>query len=337
MNKSEENIVKKENWERNILEKVALSSIKEQTKARRWSIFFKLFFVAYILIITLVLVAKYKSSRNQSLDYLAQKVDVESEFHIALIKLSGIIAADKEVNAEAFSYMLRSAAAKDDVAGILIVANSSGGSPVQSSMIYKAIREVKEDYPNKKIITSITDMCASGCYYIVSATDEIYADKSSIVGSIGVISQSYAYGDVMKKLGVVPRTFKAGKYKDFMNPVRPINEFEQKHMQKLLDKLHNNFITDVKAGRGKRLKDNPDLFTGLFWDGQTSLELGLIDGLADVKNAASKIGDYPVYDYSPKNPMQEIMQEIMKEIGLQVENSAMQVIDEISSPKLKLN
>ncbi|MGY0400118.1 MAG: signal peptide peptidase SppA [Ostreibacterium sp.] len=316
-------------WERETIEKIALAGIKEQKHSRRWNIFFKILFFLYITFIIVTLLIKSDSTPNY--DILGNKVASGANEHIALIQLNGTIAADEESNAAYLNAILREAISDKAVKGVLLLANSPGGSPVQSSMIYKTIRQLKAKF-HKPILTVVTDTCASGCYYIVSATDEIYADKSSIVGSIGVISQSFGYADAAKKLGLDPRTFTAGKNKDFMNPTRPMTESEIDFLKGLLDELHQNFIRAVKTGRGKRLTDNPELFSGLFWTGTKAKALGLIDGIATPAQVALKIGDYPVYDYSAKDPIEKVLQRF----GVETKNAVSSGINRAMMPKSRI-
>lgn len=313
-------------WERRTLEKIALEGIKEQRRARRWNLFFKILFFVYLTIIVVSLFLK--ADRTPKYDAFGQTTAPVSKAHIALIRLNGVIAADKAANAEDLSSLLRQAASKDTVKGILLLANSPGGSPVQSSIVYKTIEALKKQY-KKPILTVVTDTCASGCYYIVSASDEIYADESSIVGSIGVISQSYGYGEAAKKLGIDPRTFTAGENKDFMNPARPMTASEIAFLKNLLDDLHHHFIDAVKAGRGERLTDNADLFSGLFWTGEKAQSLGLIDGIATPVTVARKIGDYPIYDYSASDPIEKVL----KRFGAEAQQAVSSGIDEVMTPQ----
>lgn len=294
-------------WEQKALENIALAGIKEQKRSRRWNIFFKFLFFVYLTFIIASLVSQKQNT--PSYDLFGQETNTGSQEHIALVRLQGAIAGNEAANAEAINSTLRRAAAKAEVKGILILANSPGGSPVQSSLVYKTIQAVRAD-SNKPIITVVADVCASGCYYIASASDEIYADESSIVGSIGVISQSFGYADAAKKLGLDPRTFTAGKNKDFLNPGKPLNPEQVDFMKALLDDLHQNFIQAVKTGRGDRLTDDPDLFSGLFWTGKDAQELGLIDGIATPLEAAQKIGNYPIYDYRRKDPIEKVLDKI---------------------------
>ncbi len=286
----------------NALQTIALASIKEQRAKRRWKIFFSLLFV---IIFIFILSSVFKGANVSRYDDFGNKITQVNAEHIAMVELKGVISDSEMASSKRLSATLRSVAADDNVKGILIVANSPGGSPVQSSLIYQTIRDIK-----KPVLVAITDMCASGCYYIASAADVIYADKSSIVGSIGVISQSFGYQEAAKKLGIEPRTYTAGKNKDFLNPARKPTEKEIAFLKTLLDKLHQNFISAVKAGREDRLADNPEVFSGLFWDGEQALLLGLIDGIATPQMVAKKIGDYPVYDYSARSPLEKMLREL---------------------------
>ncbi|PID64160.1 MAG: S49 family peptidase [Gammaproteobacteria bacterium] len=321
------------NWERSTIEKIALAGIVEQRKHRRWRIFFGFLFFAYLTFIIGSLI--YKADIQPKYDVLGNKVQTTSRDHIALVRLNGVIASDKEASAENLSALIRKAAAKKHVKGLLIEANSPGGSPVQSSLVFQTIREVKKQF-NKPIKTVVTDVCASGCYYIVAASDEIYADKSSIVGSIGVISQSYGYQEAAKKLGIEPRTYTAGKNKDFLNAARQPTAEEIAFLKKLLDNLHQHFIDAVKTGRGERLSNDPDLFTGLFWTGSEAKTLGLIDGIATPQAVAKKIGNYPVYDYSAKSPLEKALQRFGAEAENVVGNAARAGIDHALAPDASL-
>ncbi|PIE46056.1 MAG: signal peptide peptidase SppA [Gammaproteobacteria bacterium] len=311
------------NWEQRTIEKIALQGIKEQKRARRWNIFFKILFFLYLTAI----VASFfiQSKEAQTYDIFGQKSDRQHSQHIALVRLKGTIAADEAANAEALNSTLRRAAANHRVKGILLLANSPGGSPVQSSVIYKTIREIKKN-TRKPILTVVTDVCASGCYYIASASDEIYADESSIVGSIGVISQSFGYGEAAKKLGLDPRTFTAGKNKDFMNPAKPLKPEDIAFIKTLLDDLHQNFIQAVKTGRGDKLADNPDLFSGLFWAGKKAQALGLIDGIDTPAGVAKRMGNYPVYDYMQKDAIEKVLEKLGVEAKTAVTNGIHQAV-----------
>lgn len=317
------------NWEQRTIERIALDGLKEQKRSRRWNIFFKALFFIYLTFIIASFFIKAKNTPTY--DAFGQKTSIISGEHIALVRLNGVIAAGELASAENLNTTLRKALSDKQVKGVLLLANSPGGSPVQSSEVYKTIRSLKKEY-QKPILTAVADTCASGCYYIASATDEIYADESSVVGSIGVISQSFGYGEAAKKLGIDPRTFTAGTNKDFMNPARPMTEKEVAFLKSLLADLHQNFIKAVKAGRGERLADNPELFSGLFWVGEKAKQLGLIDGFATPVEVAKKIGDYPVYDYMSQDPLEKVL----KKIGVEAENAVSGGLNQVLAPKNQL-
>ncbi len=319
----------KPNWEQQTIEKIALEGLREQKRSRRWRIFFKILFFIFFAIFIFSIATQ--SSRHHTVDSMGRSVNSISGEHIALIRLEGLIAGSEFANAEELNATLRQAMSDPKVKGILIRADSPGGSPVQSSLVYKTIQSLKKMYP-KPILTVVTDTCASGCYYIVSATDEIYADESSIIGSIGVISQSVGYGEAAKKLGLVPRTFTAGKNKDFLNPARPLRADEVDYLKQILDKLHQNFINAVKQGRGSKLANSADLFSGLFWVGKDAQKLGLIDGIATPHQVAQKIGDYPIYDYDSGDSMMAVL----KKLGVEAKQSMSKGISEAILPSSNL-
>lgn len=311
------------NWERKTLEKIALEGIAEQKRNRRWGIFFKFLFFAYLLVIAVAVFNK--AEHRSTYDDMGSVVDGESNDHIALVRIDGTIAAGEDANADRLSAVLRRALEKESVKGVLIQANSPGGSPVQSSLVFKTIQQLKAQ-TDKPVLTVVTDVCASGCYYMVAASDEIYADESSIVGSIGVISQGYGYAEAAKKLGIDLRTYTAGKNKDFMNPARTPTADEIAFLEQLLATLHDNFIDAVKAGRGNKLADNDSLFSGLFWTGGQAVDLGLIDGIATPKEVAAKIGNYPVYDYAPKAPLEKVLESFGAEAEQAITGSATRIL-----------
>ncbi len=302
------------NWEQRTIERIALAGIKEQRRSRRWGIFFKILFFVYLTFIIGSFFIKAKNTPTY--DIFGQKTSLVTDSHIALVRLNGVIAPNELASAENLNATLRKAMSSNEVKGVILLADSPGGSPVQSSEVYQTIRSLKKEY-NKPILTSVGDTCASGCYYIVSATDEIYADKNSVVGSIGVISQGFGYSELAKKLGIDLRTITAGENKDFMSPARLMTEKEVAFLKALLGDIHQNFITAVKDGRGEKLADNPELFSGLFWVGKKAKKLGLIDGFATPLEVAKKIGDYPVYDYMSQDPLEKVL----KKIGVEAENA----------------
>ena len=266
-------------WQQEVLTKLVFASVNEQRRARRWSIFFKAVFTGYLFLVLFVMLSGGEGERRT---YKPGK-------HTSLIEIKGVIAAGADASADNVINGLRDAFDDKDTAGIILRINSPGGSPVQAGYINDEIKRLRDKHPKIKVYAVITDICASGGYYIASAADEIYADKASLVGSIGVIMNGFGFVDTMKKLGVERRLYTAGKHKGFLDPFSPQNEEEVAHVKDMLENIHQQFIDVVKAGRGKRLKDNKDLFTGLIWTGEESLKLGLVDGLGSSSTVARDV------------------------------------------------
>ncbi|ABL02463.1 peptidase S49 [Candidatus Ruthia magnifica str. Cm (Calyptogena magnifica)] len=259
---------------------IAQEFVRQNKSKRRWRIIFSLLFVGYFYFVSYIGV-----SGSGILETVLKK---ESPF-VAEVVLSGTIQSSGSIDADEAIELLHSAFESENAKAVILRINSPGGSPVQSSRIYKAIVRFKKQF-DKKIYVVIEDICASGCYYIVSAADEIYADESSIIGSIGVVMSSFGAVDAIKKLGIKRRLYTAGKYKGLLDSFSPEDEKTLMHIQtSILDKSHQNFINAVKAGRGNKLSKHKDLFTGLIWLGQESNKLGLIDGIADANYIAKHI------------------------------------------------
>ncbi|WP_428354325.1 S49 family peptidase [Methyloprofundus sp.] len=269
-----------EGWEREAIEKLAFSAITEQRRARRWGIFFKSLMFVYLAV--LLGMGLYPSLK-QSLG------DEGGKGHTAVINITGIIAEGKEANAESIIKSLRNAVKNEDTKGIILHVNSPGGSPVQSSYIYNEIRQIKADNPDLPIYAVASDVCASGCYFIVSAVDKIFVNPSSLVGSIGVLMDGFGFVDSMKKLGIERRLVTAGSHKALMDPFSPEKEGEKKYMQAVLEQVHQQFITAVKEGRGDRLQINEDTFSGLVWTGEEGIKFGLVDEYGTDDSVATDI------------------------------------------------
>ena len=268
-----------EKFQQDVLTKLAFASLTEQRRTRRWGIFFKSLFAFYLFLVLIVMLTSGTDERTS----------FESGRHTALIDIKGVIGAGKDASADNVITGLRDAFEDKNTVGIILRINSPGGSPVQAGYIYDEIKRLRGKYPKTKVYAVITDICASGGYYIASAADEIYADKASLVGSIGVIMNGFGFVDTLKKLGVERRLYTAGTHKGFLDPFSPEKEGEVAHVHAMLDNIHQQFIDAVKAGRGDRLKDNKDLFSGLIWTGQEGLKLGLVDGLASSSTVARDI------------------------------------------------
>jgi len=263
-------------WEREALEKIALSALGEQRIARRWGIFFKsiTFFYLFVLLF-LAFVAMHTKSSSGS--------------HTALIEINGVIGEKDEVNAKDFFESIQRAYESRGTKGIVLKINSPGGSPVQAGMINDEIKRQKKLHPHIPVYAVVEDICASGGYYIAVAADEIFVDKASIVGSIGVLMDGFGFTDTMKKVGVERRLMTAGSNKAILDPFSPINPKQQVFVQDMLNEVHQQFIKVVKDGRGSRLKESPEIFTGLFWNGEAAVRLGLADGFGNYDYVAREI------------------------------------------------
>jgi len=263
-------------WEREALEKIALSALGEQRIARRWSIFFKslTFFYLFVLLF---------------LAFSAMQTKGGSGNHTALIAINGVIGEKDEVNAKAFFESIRRAYDSRGTRGIILKINSPGGSPVQSGMINDEIKRQKKLHPNIPVYAVVEDICASGGYYIAVAADQIFVDKASIVGSIGVLMDGFGFTDTLKKVGIERRLMTAGSNKAMLDPFSPINPKQQAFVQEMLNEVHQQFIGVVKEGRGNRLKESPDTFSGLFWNGESAVKLGLADDFGSYDYVAREI------------------------------------------------
>lgn len=264
-------------WEKKAIIKLAESSLHEQKRARNWGIFFKA--LTFLYLITLLMM--FSSS-----DISSKKLTK----HTAVIDLTGLIAEGEKASSDNIVTALREAFEDKNTVGIILRINSPGGTPVQAGYIYDEIIRLREKYPDTPLYAVISDMCASGGYYVAAAADKIYADKASIVGSIGVRMDNFGFVGAMKKLGVERRTLTAGKNKALLDPFAPVDKNVNKHMSAMLNSIHQQFINAVKKGRGDRLKtDVEGLFSGLIWTGEQSLEIGLIDELASAGYVAREI------------------------------------------------
>ncbi len=266
-------------WERDIIEKLALAAVTEQTRARRWNIFFKsLLFLYLIAIFGFTLYPKIKTNLSDA-----------SDDHTAVIDVVGVIAENKDANAASIIESLRDAVKDPHTKGIILHANSPGGSPVQSSYVYDEIRHIKKEHPNLPIYAVVSDICASGCYYIASATDKIFVNPSSLIGSIGVLMDGFGFVDIMQKVGVERRLLTAGAHKAMLDPFSPPKADETQYMQSLLNEVHQQFITAVRDGRQGRLKETPDMFSGLVWTGEAGVKLGVADAFGNDDSVATDL------------------------------------------------
>ena len=277
-------------FEQALVSKIALEAITEQRRARRWSVFFKLFMVGYISIFTVY--------------YLVDGMvgpSLGGVKHTALIDISGVISADSEASADYIVSGLRAAFKDKNTAGIILRINSPGGSPVQAGYVNDEIYRLRDEYPDIPIYSVITDVCASGGYYIAAAADKIYADKASVVGSIGVIMSGFGFVDSIEKLGIERRLLHAGKNKGFLDPFSPLKAEDVKHVETLLTDIHQQFVDVVRKGRGDRLANDENIFSGLIWTGEQSIALGLVDALGSAGYVAREvIGVEEIVDFTKR-------------------------------------
>lgn len=273
-----------------LLEKTLLAGIQEQRRARRWGILFKVLTFCYLIMVLFLFSPLMDMERSAT-----------SSAYTALIDVRGVIADKEAASADNLVTSLQAAFDDPKVKGVVLRINSPGGSPVQSGYVYDEIRRLRGLHPDIKVYAVISDLGASGAYYIASAADEIYADKASLVGSIGVTAAGFGFVGAMDKLGIQRRAYTSGEHKAFLDPFEPEKPDETKFWQGVLNVTHEQFIASVKQGRGDRLKDkdHPELFSGLVWTGQQALPLGLIDGLGNASSVARDvIGEKELVDFT---------------------------------------
>ncbi|CAG4926968.1 S49 family peptidase [Paraburkholderia saeva] len=291
-------------WERAALERIALAAITEQRAARRWKIFFRFVFLGVLALLAW-----------GAFDFSGEHVTTTGR-HTALVTLDGEIASDTNANADDINSALDSAFDDDGTAGVILRIDSPGGSPVQAGIINREIRRLRGKYPSIPLYVVVDDMCASGGYYVAAAADKIYVDKASIVGSIGVLMDGFGFTGLMDKLGVQRRLHTSGENKGFFDPFSPETPKMDAHAQQMLDQIHAQFIDAVRQGRGKRLHETPEIFSGLFWTGQQSIDLGLADALGDTDYVAREVIKAPdIVDYTVK---ESITDRVAKKFGAAV-------------------
>ena len=303
-------------WERRVITKLAQASLKEQKRARRWSIFFKFLVFAYITFIF----------------FMFSEPDISTAtitHHSALVELQGIIADGESASADNIVTALRDAFEDEQTQGVILRINSPGGTPVQAGYIYDEIVRLREKYPETPLYAVVSDMAASGGYYVASAADEIYVSNSSIVGSIGVRMDSFGVVDAMEKLGIESRTISAGEHKTLLDPFAPVDEKAKLHLQTMVDGIHQQFIDAVRKGRGERLQEFDDLFSGLIWTGKEALEFGLVDKIGSASYVAREvIGAEEIVEYSVE---EDVLAKWIGRFGASVGKTLSQ---EYLSPKL---
>jgi protease IV len=277
-------------WEREVLEKLAMGALVEQRRARRWGIFFKLLTFGFLFLAVFV-----------AMGWIGHKDGALPGKHTALVSVEGEIAPDSPASAENVISGLQDAFKDANTQGVIISINSPGGSPVQAGYINDEIKRLRAKYPNIPVYTVVEDICASGGYYVAVAADKIFVDKASLVGSIGVLMNGFGFVGTLDKLGIERRLLTAGDNKAFLDPFSPVPSAQREYAEKMLAEIHQQFIKVVKEGRGKRLKESPEVFSGLIWTGAKSVELGLTDDLGSVDYVAREIIKAEhIVDFTPK-------------------------------------
>jgi protease-4 len=309
-------------WERALINKMAAEFLREQRRTRRWGMLFRMGILLYLLL----LVGVYYADRlGDSL--------MPAEEHTPLIEVEGIIAPDSDASADRVVTALRKAFEADKAKGIILRINSPGGSPVQSGYINDEIRRLREKYPDKRVYAVASDVCASGAYYVAAAADEIYVDKATLIGSIGVRLDSFGFHRAMEELGVQRRLLTAGEHKGILDPFLPLSDWDEAFVQGLLDNLHQQFIDAVKEGRGERLTGGEQVFSGLFWTGEESVELGLSDGIGSSGYVAREvIGAEEIVKYSKK---QDLLERFADRLGASFATTLARVAGIDASPLLR--
>ncbi|HEX4918925.1 MAG TPA: S49 family peptidase [Limnobacter sp.] len=306
-----------EGWERKLLEKLASESLIEQRRKRRWGIFFKFLGFAYVG----VLIA--------SITGYATAPALEVTRHTALVELDGVIASDTLASADRINSSLRAAFESTESVGVILRINSPGGSPVQAGLINDEIQRLRAQYPNKPLYAVVEEVCASGGYYVAAAADKIYVDKASLVGSIGVIMNGFGFTEAMKKLGVERRLITAGENKGFLDPFSEQDPYQTEFARQMAEEIHQQFIAEVKEGRGEKLKSNPELFSGLVWTGAKSIELGLADEIGSIDMVARDVLKAEnILDYTEQDSFAE---RFAKRVGVVFGQGVRSAFPELSS------
>ena len=307
-------------WERELVTKLAQANLKEARAKRRWSIFFRLIWLALALMLFATFMG-WIGKASSATDSVGR--------HTALVKLEGEIADTGKASAENINAALRAAFKDADSVAVVLNINSPGGSPVQSARIYNEIKRLRKDYQDKPLYVVVDELCASGGYFVAAAADKIFVDGSSLVGSIGVIYQGFGADKAIEKLGIENRTITAGENKAFMDPFAPMKPEHKAHLEAMLADVHQQFIKAVKEGRGARLKENtPGLFSGLVWSGSRAIDNGLVDGLGSVESVARDIVkaedlvDYTVEENS--------FDKIARRLGMNFGAGVMQAVNKTS-------
>jgi len=300
-------------WERATLERLALRALDEQRRARHWSVLFKLLWFTLVFLVVAAMLGWIGGGTKEP---------IRTGKHTALVELKGVIGVESKASADKMIAALGSAFKDRNTQGVVLRINSPGGSPVQSGYINDEIRRLRAKHPDIPFHVVVQDLCASGGYYVAVAADRIFVDKASLVGSIGVIMGGFGFTAAMEKVGVERRSYTAGDNKDFLDPFAPENPAHREHARKMLGEIHEQFIKVVRQGRGKRLKESPEIFSGLVWTGERAVELGLADGFGSLESVARDvIKAEHVVDFTPD---ENYFEQLSRRLGASAAQSALQ-------------
>ena len=301
-------------WERATLEKLAFASLSEQKAKRRWKTFVRLSWLAFFVFLVWFALHRGSASTGPSVP------------HTAVVEIKGEIAAGADASAEFVNAALKAAFEDEGAKAVVLLINSPGGSPVQAGMMNDEIIRLKAKH-KKPVYAVVEETCASAAYYIAASADKIFVDKASIVGSIGVLMDGFGFTGLMDKLGVERRLMTAGENKGFLDPFSPQTEKQRVYAQAMLNQIHQQFITVVKAGRGQRLKETPEMFTGLFWTGQQAVELGLADQLGSLEYVAREVvKTEEIIDYTRR---ENVAERLAKRFGAAIGDGAIRTLKTI--------
>lgn len=310
------------NWEREVLEKLVFATLQEQRAHRRWGIFFKIF---SLLVVLFALWVYYDYNNGDDSETLGR--------HTALIDIDGAIESEGSGSAAVVIPALDKAFSDTGSVAVVLHINSPGGSPVQAGMIVDEILRLRKGYPAKPLYVVVDEMCASGGYYIAAAADKIYVNKASVIGSIGVLMDGFGFTGIMEKVGVERRLLTAGENKGFMDPFSPLTDKHKAYAQSMLNEIHQQFIDVVRTGRGKRLKETPDTFSGLFWSGAKAVEMGLADDFGTVDSVARDVVKAEdIVDYTQHEGLPE---RVLKKFGAAMGAGAVKAAVTTVQPKLR--
>ena len=298
-------------WERATLERLAFAALEEQRTGRRWRNFVRLAWLGFFVVLAWVATHRGGSTNDVSAP------------HTALVEIKGEISSDGEASAEVVLTAVRAAFEDQGAVAVVLLINSPGGSPVQAGIINDELRRLKLKH-NKPLYAVVEETCASAAYYVAVAADRIFVDKASVVGSIGVLMDGFGFTGLMDKLGVERRLMTAGENKGFLDPFSPQSERQRVFSQAMLDQIHRQFIDAVKAGRGKRLKESPETFSGLFWTGQQAIDLGLADQLGNLDLVARDvIKAEDIVDYTRR---ENVAERLVKRFGAAIGDGAIKAL-----------